>query len=657
MSLFMSTRRRLGWVAVGICIAALSGMSELRRADAAATADPTSFVAIEPVRVLDTRVTNTRVTDRTGLLEMRLTGQIALPSGRIVDLVPATATTVSLNVTAVQGIARNGVGFVTVHPCDVPTPNTSNINFRTGQTVPNAVIAPLSPDGRVCFAVYGSAHLLADLNGYFIPLSDSSREASPSSRYSDNDIDSLLANKADADLLATLSERVDDISLDAATIEHVEAVETDLSELSESLDALTSESADQSSTLSSLASDLATVETTLAEQAAQLERGQNTTASPHRISAPSSVTMSEVVSNGSDIALRLSGLPVIVIGTAGGDLVIVDCADRLCATSTSTTISDPDGDSIGNSPSVTIGIDGNPVIAHRNLSDADLMVTACNDDACTSSTTTAITTPDADGITPDIIIGRNGFPVIAHQSHDENNLPLVGHLRVLTCNDRACAGTETLSPTHSSAAVGDAASEIAAGFMPSISLGLDGFPILAHQVRNHAGTSVTASEVQLVSCNDSACVGADERVVVLRSSAGGNVGWNPKVVMTPAGTPLVAHINGASLLITECRDSRCESRSESNLSTNAVPSIGCLDVQLGNAGQPIVAYTTSTDDLGVGICHPSGCSTSAVATVIDTDDIDGMSPRFIIDDIGRPIVVSSDLFGDLHVDIPWWLTQ
>ena len=560
MSLFMSTRRRLGWVAVGICIAALSGMSELRRADAATTATPTSFVAIEPVRVLDTRVTDTRVTDRTGLIEMRLTEQIALPSGRIVELVPAAATAVSLNVTAVDGIDRNGFGFVTVHPCDVATPNTSNINFRTGQTIPNAVIAPLSPDGRVCFAVYGSAHLLADLNGYFIPLADSPREASPSTRYSDSDIDSLLDDKADAELLRTLSERVDDISLDAITVERVEAIETDLGEVSESLDSLTSESADQSSTLSGLVSDLATVESTLVEQAAQLELSQNTTASPHRISAPSSATMSDVVSNGSDIALRLSGLPVIVLGTAGGDLVIIDCADRLCATSTSTTISDPDGDSIGRSPSVTIGIDGNPVIAHRNLTDADLVVTACNDDACTSSSTTSITTPDVDGITPDIIIGRNGFPVIAHQSHDENNLPLVGHLRVLTCNDRACAGTETLSPTHSSAAVGDASSEIAAGFLPSISLGLDGYPVLAHQVRTHAGASVTASEVQLISCNDSACVGADERVVVLRSSAGGNVGWNPKVVMTPAGTPLVAYLNGATLLVTECRDSRCESR-------------------------------------------------------------------------------------------------
>jgi hypothetical protein len=33
--------------------------------------------------------------------------------------------------------------------------------------VPNNVIVPLSADGTVCFYVYGKAHLLADVSGYF----------------------------------------------------------------------------------------------------------------------------------------------------------------------------------------------------------------------------------------------------------------------------------------------------------------------------------------------------------------------------------------------------------------------------------------------------------------------------------------------------------
>jgi hypothetical protein len=57
-------------------------------------------------------------------------------------------------------------GFVTVYPCGT-RPDVSNLNFTNGQTVPNAVITPVSAQGKVCFYVYGKAHLIADVNGYF----------------------------------------------------------------------------------------------------------------------------------------------------------------------------------------------------------------------------------------------------------------------------------------------------------------------------------------------------------------------------------------------------------------------------------------------------------------------------------------------------------
>ena len=72
---------------------------------------------------------------------------------------------VAMNVTAVGTEANDFGGFVTVCPCgDVP--DSSNLNFVSGQTIPNSVIAPVSADGKVCFYVYGKAHLLADVSGY-----------------------------------------------------------------------------------------------------------------------------------------------------------------------------------------------------------------------------------------------------------------------------------------------------------------------------------------------------------------------------------------------------------------------------------------------------------------------------------------------------------
>ena len=74
---------------------------------------------------------------------------------------------VALNVTVVAGEnPAVGGGFVTVYPCGT-RPDSSNLNFTTGQTIPNSVIAPVSAGGDVCLYVYGTAHLLADVSGYF----------------------------------------------------------------------------------------------------------------------------------------------------------------------------------------------------------------------------------------------------------------------------------------------------------------------------------------------------------------------------------------------------------------------------------------------------------------------------------------------------------
>ena len=70
-----------------------------------------------------------------------------------------------MNVTVVEGENPTlGGGYVTVYPCGT-RPDASNLNFVSGQTDPNSVIAPVSATGKVCFYVYGTAHLLADVSG------------------------------------------------------------------------------------------------------------------------------------------------------------------------------------------------------------------------------------------------------------------------------------------------------------------------------------------------------------------------------------------------------------------------------------------------------------------------------------------------------------
>jgi hypothetical protein len=82
--------------------------------------------------------------------------------------VPASGVAaVSLNVTAVSAQVGNEGGFVTVYPCLSGQPNVSNLNFTNGQTIPNAVIVPVDSNGNICVYVYGRAHIIIDVNGWF----------------------------------------------------------------------------------------------------------------------------------------------------------------------------------------------------------------------------------------------------------------------------------------------------------------------------------------------------------------------------------------------------------------------------------------------------------------------------------------------------------
>jgi hypothetical protein len=123
------------------------------------------YEPMTPNRIADTRSGRGGVAaqfvgdiEGTGIpLEVLVAGTSGIPSSGV--------TAVSLNVTAL-GISTSPYGgYVTVYPCD-SRPNASNLNFVTGQTVPNAVIAPVSSRGTVCFYVYGIADIVVDANGY-----------------------------------------------------------------------------------------------------------------------------------------------------------------------------------------------------------------------------------------------------------------------------------------------------------------------------------------------------------------------------------------------------------------------------------------------------------------------------------------------------------
>lgn len=167
---------RIRWAAIGAAVAVALGGGGLYLARAAD--DNTSvFVPVTPTRVLDTR-TNLGLAGpfTTGVARLLdVTGSIPTPTGSPV-VVPDGATAVVLNLTIVLPTAA---GYASVRPGDaVGDPTTSNLNFGSGEIIPNSVTVSLPTSGgnsgKINLFYFGgtpgsTTHMLADIVGYYEP--------------------------------------------------------------------------------------------------------------------------------------------------------------------------------------------------------------------------------------------------------------------------------------------------------------------------------------------------------------------------------------------------------------------------------------------------------------------------------------------------------
>ncbi len=130
------------------------------------TAEP--YTPIVPVRILDTRV---GATDPTTYAGDRLSpGEVFnLPVVNAnSDGVPSDATSVVLNVTAVNSSAW---GYLTAYPTGIATPVTSSVNYMPNETaVANMVQVPIGLNGSISIANFlGNVDVVVDVEGYYGP--------------------------------------------------------------------------------------------------------------------------------------------------------------------------------------------------------------------------------------------------------------------------------------------------------------------------------------------------------------------------------------------------------------------------------------------------------------------------------------------------------
>ncbi|MEH0824849.1 MULTISPECIES: right-handed parallel beta-helix repeat-containing protein [unclassified Micromonospora] len=121
------------------------------------------YQPVAPTRLLDTRAAVGTATTT----PVAANSEIVLPIPSISGTPAADITAVVLNVTVTRPTAA---GFISVYPDGdgVGAPQSSNVNFVAGETVPNLVTVPMA-NGRIRLRNTGSGtvHLVADLQGFY----------------------------------------------------------------------------------------------------------------------------------------------------------------------------------------------------------------------------------------------------------------------------------------------------------------------------------------------------------------------------------------------------------------------------------------------------------------------------------------------------------
>ncbi len=115
-------------------------------------AHPGAYHAVGPARLMD------RMVAAHGTTNLKITGAAGMPAIGVGAVV--------LNITVAS---PKKAGYVTAFPTGTTRPATSNVNFVSGQTVPNLAVVKVGATGQVSLysSAAGTIRLIADVSGYY----------------------------------------------------------------------------------------------------------------------------------------------------------------------------------------------------------------------------------------------------------------------------------------------------------------------------------------------------------------------------------------------------------------------------------------------------------------------------------------------------------
>jgi hypothetical protein len=269
------------------------------------------------------------------------------------------------------------------------------------------------------------------------------------------------------------------------------------------------------------------------------------------------------------IAIGGDRMPVIFYYDTSGGLKVLKCGTASCFPTTSNTISSLGTFGSAVNTAITIGTDGNPIVA---FSDGDTKIIKCGNAFC-SSENIPITMDSTNGGAPSISLNTQGFPAMIYSSTG---------LRLAECTDSACTGKnlKLLSSPIGGGIVGfaippdglpvsatyeggdliidkctkancslDGKKTVDSGLAGALALsvGVDGLPVIAYDLN---------SPLAFVKCGDSSC-GEGNTISSFESLGSGFK--NISLAIGVDGLPIISyyHLTNGDLKVLHCGSDRC----------------------------------------------------------------------------------------------------
>lgn len=281
-------------------------------------------------------------------------------------------------------------------------------------------------------------------------------------------------------------------------------------------------------------------------------------------------------------------------------------------------------DSVGLMSHVTVGLDGLPIVAYLDETNAAMKFLKCADALCSSGSTVDLGTAISNtGIA--LTLDAKGLPLVVFGD-------TVGNVVAVSCADLSC----TVSARAVILATGQESI-----YDTSITVGADGLPVVM--------AVDAASTLYLMKCTVVDCMEATPLTAVVVASTGA-VTYGVGLTVGSDGVPIAtfAHYDAAGptvdLMLARCDDATCSAVTTTTLLTDAGY---WSSVVIGADGNPVIAsYRGSSPGLWISRCGDTTCTAVSSSRVDGSSDhILGYYTSMVMGPDGRPLIAHHDVSG------------